>query len=249
MQVLKDNVQRINGLTRARLVEVDNFKEEKRGNELQEIVDQSNSAITLISNKLKEIDAANKELDKNDATSRTRRNMQATLQKKFAVTIRDFQEAQSQAKMSYEERMVREIRVVKPDVTGEEVARIMQQDDPSRIFQQEMLGDLDHQRAKQNLLFITERHRDILTLEKSIRELHQLFVDMAALVMQQGELIDQIERSVANSVEYTGQANVELDSAIRAQKCGRKKKCILILLILALLAIILVPVLITQLSN
>ena len=67
----------------------------------------------------------------------------------------------------------------------------MQQDDPSRIFQQEMLGDLDHQRAKQNLLFITERHRDILTLEKSIRELHQLFVDMAALVMQQGELIGE----------------------------------------------------------
>lgn len=35
--------------------------------------------------------------------------------------IRDFQEAQTQAKMSMEERMVREIRVVKPDVTGEEV--------------------------------------------------------------------------------------------------------------------------------
>ena len=63
-----------------------------------------------------------------------------------------------------------------------EVARIMAQDDPSRIFQQEMLGDLDHQRARQNLLFITERHKDIITLEKSIRELHQLFVDMAALV-------------------------------------------------------------------
>ena len=59
---------------------------------------------------------------------------------------------------------------------------------------------------------------------------------------------DQIERSVLQSVEHTSQANVELDSAIRAQKCGRKKKCILIVLILVLLAIILVPILITQLS-
>jgi t-SNARE complex subunit (syntaxin) len=36
--------------------------------------------------------------------------------------------------------------------------------------------------------------------------------------MQQGELIDQIERSVSNSVEHTAQANVELESAIKAQK-------------------------------
>ena len=179
-------------------------------------------SISLISKKLKEIDAANKELENNDATTRTRVNMLATLQKKFQVTIRDFQEAQTNAKMSMEERLVREIRVVKPNVTADEVARIMEQDDPSRIFQQETLGDLDQQRAKQNLLFITERHRDILTLEKSIRELHQLFVDMAALVMQQGELVDQIERSVSMSVEHTAAANVELDSAIRAMSCNRR---------------------------
>ena len=123
--MLKENVGRINNLTRARLVEVDNSKEEKKGGELQDIVDQSNASISIISQKLKEIDAHNKELDLNDATSRTRRNMQATLQKKFSVAIRDFQESQTQAKMSYEERMVREIRVVKPDVTGEEVAAIM----------------------------------------------------------------------------------------------------------------------------
>ena len=53
MVVLKDNVGRINNLTRARLVEVDNSKEERRGDELQEIVDQSNAAISIISKKLK----------------------------------------------------------------------------------------------------------------------------------------------------------------------------------------------------
>lgn len=44
--------------------------------------------------------------------------------------------AQTQAKMSYESQMVSEIKLVKPDVTQEEVNRIMAQDDPSRIFQQ-----------------------------------------------------------------------------------------------------------------
>ena len=127
--------------------------------------------------------------------------------------------------------------------------RFLQQDDPSRIFQQEMLGDLDNQRAKQNLLFITERHRDIITLEKSIRELHQLFVDMASLVMQQGELIDQIERSVMTSVEHTSEANIELEGALRAQACGRRKKLILFLLILAIVLAIAIPIIITETSN
>ncbi len=253
LQTIKDNVGRINALTRARLVEVDGSREAEKTDELQSIIDDSNAAISLASKKLKEMDASNKLLsgEEKNSTARTRLNMAATLQKKFGVMIRDFQEAQNEAKMRMEERVVREIRVVKPDVTGEEVARILNSDSSSNsnIFQQELLGDLDHQKARQNLLFITERHKDILMLEKSIRELHQLFVDMAALVMQQGELVDQIENSVANSVEHTAQANVELESAIKAQKCGRKKKCIIFLLILVVLAVVLVPILITQLNR
>lgn len=193
LAIVRDNVGRINALTKARLVEVDVTKEEKSGDELQSIIDQTNASITIVSKTLKAMEAANAEYPHNDAKKRTRVNMHATLTKKFSVLIRDFQEAQTQAKMSAEERMVREIRVVKPEVTGEEISRIMQEEvmchvvrlfvtliwctplqDPSRIFQQEMLGDFDNQRARQNLLFITERHKDILRLEKSIRELHQV---------------------------------------------------------------------------
>ena len=39
-----------------------------------------------------------------------------------------------------------------------------------------------------------------------VQELHQLFVDMAVLVESQGELLDQIEYTVAQSVNYTGKA-------------------------------------------
>lgn len=236
-------MDRINALTKARLVEVDVMQEERKGDELQGIIDQTNQSIQLVSKTLKAMEAANSQFVENDAKKRTRVNMHATLTKKASVMIRDFQEAQTQAKMSAEDRMVREIKLVKPTVTGDEINRIMHEEDPSRIFQQEMLGDLDSQRAKQNLLFITERHKDILRLEKSIRELHQLFVDMAALVSAQGELIDQIERSVSLSVEHTAQANVELESAVKAARCGRRKKWIIFLLVMALLAIIIVSVL------
>ena len=39
--------------------------------------------------------------------------------------------------------------------------------------------------AKQQLMEIEARHADILKIEKSIRELHEMFLDMATLVQQQ----------------------------------------------------------------
>lgn len=43
----------------------------------------------------------------------------------------------------------------------------------------------DTQQARQNLADIEARHEDIMKLEKSIRELHDLFIDMASLIETQ----------------------------------------------------------------
>jgi t-SNARE complex subunit (syntaxin) len=43
----------------------------------------------------------------------------------------------------------------------------------------------DTQQAKQTLADIKARHADIIKLESSIRELHDLFVDLAILVESQ----------------------------------------------------------------
>lgn len=44
---------------------------------------------------------------------------------------------------------------------------------------------MDTQQAKQTLRDIEARHNDIIKLETSIRELHDMFVDMAMLVESQ----------------------------------------------------------------
>lgn len=43
----------------------------------------------------------------------------------------------------------------------------------------------DTQQARQTLADIEARHQDIIKLETSIRELHDMFVDMAVLVESQ----------------------------------------------------------------
>lgn len=44
---------------------------------------------------------------------------------------------------------------------------------------------METQQAKQTLKDIEERHNDIIKLENSIRELHDMFMDMAMLVESQ----------------------------------------------------------------
>lgn len=107
-----------------------------------------------------------------------------------------------------------------PDATEEEITEALETGN-TQIFAQEIL-DMRHSQAKDALSYIEQRHRDIKKLEQSIQELHQLFVDMALLVETQGELIDQIEYNVNQSVAYTGEAVKQLQQAVQLQRKSRK---------------------------
>ena len=68
------------------------------------------------------------------------------------------------------------------------------------------------------------KYQDVLTLEQSVAELHQMFLDFALLTEQQGELLDQIEFNVTQAADYVEEANVETHEAIEYQKKIRKKQ-------------------------
>ena len=50
--------------------------------------------------------------------------------------------------------------------------------------------------ALDTLAEVQERHEAVKELEKSLMELHQVFLDMAVLVDAQGEMLDNIEQQV-----------------------------------------------------
>lgn len=68
------------------------------------------------------------------------------------------------------------------------------------------------------------KYQDVLTLEQSVAELHQMFLDFALLTEQQGELLDQIEYQVKSAADYIDDANVDVHEAIEYQKKIRKKQ-------------------------
>ena len=71
---------------------------------------------------------------------------------------------------------------------------------------------------------VAGKYQDVLTLEQSVAELHQMFLDFALLTEQQGELLDQIEFQVKQAGDYVEEANVDVHQAIEYQKSIRKKQ-------------------------
>nr|1L4A_B Chain B, S-SYNTAXIN [Doryteuthis pealeii] len=80
---------------------------------------------------------------------------------------------------------------------------------------------METQQAKQTLADIEARHADIMKLETSIRELHDMFMDMAMLVESQGEMIDRIEYNVEAAVDYIETAKVDTKKAVKYQSKAR----------------------------
>merc|ERR1711879_110726 len=97
---------------------------------------------------------------------------------------------------------------------------------------------MDTAQSKQALDDIQARKNDILALEKSIKELHDLFIDMAMLVQEQGEMIDRVEYNIEHSVEFVSRAVADTKKAVKFQSEARRKKlmmlacCSILLLIL-----------------
>jgi t-SNARE complex subunit (syntaxin) len=103
-----------------------------------------------------------------------------------------------------------------------------------RLFEQGEAAD-SIRNAYQN---VADKYQDVLTLEASVAELHQMFLDFALLTEKQGELLDQIEHQVKEASDYIDQGNTEMVEAIDIQKSIRAKQCCIAIIVLVILGII-----------
>ena len=76
-----------------------------------------------------------------------------------------------------------------------------------------------------------------------MRELNQLFSDLAVLVNEQGELMDQILSNVQTSVQYVEKGRDELQKAKKYGKKSRKKLCWVMMVVFVIFLFILIPTL------
>jgi syntaxin 1B/2/3 len=101
---------------------------------------------------------------------------------------------------------------------------LIDSDATPQVFAQSLMSASRQGQSKAVLSEVQTRHDDIKHIEKTVVELHQLFMDMQMMVEQQGETLNTIENNADNTAIDLKQGNSYLTRAITLAKATRAKK-------------------------
>jgi t-SNARE complex subunit (syntaxin) len=89
---------------------------------------------------------------------------------------------------------------------------------------------------------LEERKNEVLKIAREAEAVKEMMKDMALLVGEQGEMLDEIEDGVQVVKTKVEKGNKEIEKGIEAQKRKRKCMCIVTVVMLVLLGVILGPI-------
>nr|XP_019842708.1 PREDICTED: syntaxin-1B [Bos indicus] len=203
--------------------------DEKTKQELEDLTTDIKKTANKVRSKLKAIEQSIEQeegLNRSSADLRIRKTQHSTLSRKFVEVMTEYNATQSKYRDRCKDRIQRQLEITGRTTTNEELEDMLESGKLA-IFTDDI--KMDSQMTKQALNEIETRHNEIIKLETSIRELHDMFVDMAMLVESQGEMIDRIEYNVEHSVDYVERAVSDTKKAVKYQSKARRKKIMIII--------------------
>eukprot|EP01100_Stratorugosa_tubuloviscum_P012678 TRINITY_DN610_c3_g1_i1.p1 TRINITY_DN610_c3_g1~~TRINITY_DN610_c3_g1_i1.p1 ORF type:complete len:302 (+),score=178.09 TRINITY_DN610_c3_g1_i1:158-1063(+) len=189
--------------------------------ELQDLIQSSSTVAAKVRAKLQALKQETDQMSDEVAQKRVREHMHTNLTKKFIENVQQFQNIQNAYKIKFRERFQRQATIVKPDISEEEVNRILETGDTSQVFADALLSDHRHAEARAALVDMQRQQRELVTLEKSINELNQMFIDFATMIQVQGEVITQIQENIQQAAN---DATTAVGSLTEAEKYANIKR-------------------------
>jgi syntaxin 1A len=215
--------------------------DEKTKQELEDLMADIKKTANKVRAKLKVIEQnieQEEQTNKSSADLRIRKTQHSTLSRKFVEVMTEYNRTQTDYRERCKGRIQRQLEITGRQTTNEELEEMLEQGNPA-VFTQGII--METQQARQTLADIEARHADIIKLENSIKELHDMFMDMAMLVENQGEMIDRIEYHVEHAVDYVQTATQDTKKALKYQSKARRKKILIIIcLIVAIIILIII---------
>ncbi|CAO3587026.1 unnamed protein product [Absidia cylindrospora] len=240
VRVINGNIDEIEQIHNSALVSLNEQQWAQMSADLDRWKNDTQNRNSDVKNRLKAIEASNGRFNQSDG--QIRRTQSAALKKRFLDTIQRYQDIERSYQQQYRQRVERQIRIVKPDASEQEIDQILDSDDSAQVFTQSLMQAGRRGQSRAVLSEVQNRHDDIKKIEKTILELHQLFMDMQMLVEQQGETINQIDEHAETTAVQMEEGSKFVTRAIASARATRHKKwcCFVICIILAVVIAILV---------
>ncbi|XP_015256424.1 PREDICTED: syntaxin-11-like [Cyprinodon variegatus] len=129
----------------------------------------------------------------NSAVTRIARTQYACLSNGFRDAMFDYNEAEMTHRENCKAQIMRQMEIVGRDVTGEDVEEMIEKGQWN-IFTDNVVSE--GKTARSALFQIEKRHQELLDLENRIQGIHEIFLDIALLVEEQGPMLDYVQTNV-----------------------------------------------------
>ncbi|KAF6127528.1 syntaxin 4 [Phyllostomus discolor] len=190
--------------------------------DLQNLRDEIKQLGREIRAQLKAIEPQKEEADENcnSVNTRMRKTQHGILSQQFVELINKCNLMQSEYREKNVERIRRQLKITNAGTVSDEELEQMLDSGQSEVFVSNILKDT--QVTRQALNEISARHSEIQQLERSIRELHEIFTFLATEVEMQGEMINRIEKNILSSADYVERGQEHVKITLEHQKKARK---------------------------
>ncbi|THG18503.1 hypothetical protein TEA_022716 [Camellia sinensis var. sinensis] len=141
-------------------------------------------------------------------------------------------------------QVLKRVKVIKGKLEALERSNAAHRSNPggeSETFLQKAIQEQGRGQILDTISEIQEGHDAVKEIEKNLIELHQVFLDMVALVEAQGQQLNDIKSHVAHANSFVKRGTEQLQEAREYQKSSRKFTCIAIGLGACVLILMLFP--------
>lgn len=123
----------------------------------------------------------------------------------FHTVMSEYNEAEMGQRDNCMKRIQRQAEIVGQEVTGEQIEEMIESG-KWNAFSENLVAD--GRAARSALSEIETRQKELLDLEGRIRDIHELFLQLALLVEEQGSKLNNIESNMATTQDYVAKATV-----------------------------------------
>lgn len=206
--------------------------------------------VKTIKVKIEELERSNADHRRNipgcgpgSSADRTRTSLVNGLGKKLKDLMDDFQRLRSRMNQEYKETVERRYFTITGETPDQHtIETLISSGQSETILQKAIQQQTGRAQIMDTVSEIQERHDTVKEIERSLMDLHQIFLDMAALVEAQGHHLNDIESHVAHASSFVRRGVVDMEMAKDYQKSSRKWTCIAIIVGAIILCIILIPI-------
>lgn len=228
-------IDRIQTTQRKLLYEVDEENEFHLRKDVDNLTSQAASQQTSVKDQIKHVQSK-------VGGDQAKREQAEQAKESFLQLIQKYRSVEDDYKTRTKDQAIRQYQIVKPEASTSEAAAAIDDVGGQQIFSQALLNSNRRGEARTALSEVQARHREIVKIEQSMRELNQLFQDVEAMVAEQDTAVQHVNERVETARQDIELGVKQEEVAITNAKKSRKKKCWCIWISIIIIIIIIVAI-------